>query len=87
MNTICRTRTRRNANHGASRRKEWEKMDIEKEVQGKRLLNVAEMLKYTGLGRTSGLAWCKKIGALKHIGSRALYDKAIIDKAIDELTE
>lgn len=62
-------------------------MDIEKEVQGKRLLNVAEMLKYTGLGRTSGLAWCKKIGALRHIGSRALYDRAVIDKAIDELTE
>lgn len=55
--------------------------------QSKRLLNVKEMLVYTGLGRTSGLAWCKKIGALKHIGKRALYDKAIIDKAIDGLTE
>ena len=62
-------------------------MNIEKEVQGKRLLNVAEMLKYTGLGRTKGLAWCKEIGALRHIGSRALYDRVVIDKAIDELTE
>lgn len=62
-------------------------MDIDKEFRGKRLLSVAEMLKYTGLGRTSGLAWCKKIGALRHIGARALYDRYVIDKAIEDLKD
>ena len=62
-------------------------MKVSENFNKKRLLNVKEMLEYTGLGRTTGLAWCKKIGSLKHIGSRALYDRAIIDKATDELTE
>ena len=44
------------------------------EFKGKRLFNVSEMLRYTGLGRTKGLEWCKEIGALRHIGKRALYD-------------
>lgn len=59
----------------------------EKEFTGKRLLNVSEMMKYTGLGRTKALEWCKSIGALRHIGARALYDRQIIDKAIDNLKE
>lgn len=55
------------------------------EFKGKRLFNVSEMLRYTGLGRTKGLAWCKEIGAVRHIGTRALYDRQVIDRAIDEL--
>lgn len=66
-------------------------MDIAKETDGfsagKRLLNFREMLEYTGLGRTKGATWCKEIGALRHIGTRALYDRRVIDKAIDELKE
>lgn len=57
------------------------------EFKGKRLFNVSEMLRYTGLGRSKGLEWCKEIGALRHIGTRALYDRRVIDKAIDELKE
>lgn len=49
---------------------------------GKRFLSVPEMLKYTSLGRSKGIAWCKEIGALRKIGRRSLYDRAVIDKAL-----
>ena len=62
-------------------------METIKDFSGKRLLSIGELMKYTGLGRSTCLVWGKKIGALRHIGSRALYDKAVVDKAIDELTE
>ncbi len=51
----------------------------------KRLLNLREYLDYVGMGRTKGTEWAKEIGAMKHIGRRAFFDKVIIDKALDEL--
>lgn len=57
------------------------------DLAGKRLFNKAEMLAYIGLGRTAGRAWCVKIGAIRRIGGRTLFDKRVIDAAIDELKE
>ncbi len=51
----------------------------------KRLLNLREYLDYVGMGRTKGTEWAKEIGAMKHIGRRAFFDKVIIDKVLDEL--
>ncbi len=51
----------------------------------KRLLNKSEFCKYIGMGHTKAEAWAKEIGAVKHIGRRVLYDRVIIDKAIDKI--
>ena len=57
---------------------------MENTLRNKRLLNLMEYCEYVGLGPTKGREWAKKIGAMKHIGIRVLFDKVIIDKAIDE---
>lgn len=53
----------------------------------KRLLDVDELCVYIGMGRSKGVEWAKKIGASVRIGRRLLFDKNIIDKAIDEARE
>lgn len=53
--------------------------------KNKRLLNKTEFCEYTGLGTSKGIEWAKEIGALKHIGRRALIDREIVDRAIDNL--
>lgn len=51
----------------------------------KRMLQEPEMKLYTGLGRTKAREFCDSIGATVHIGRRVLYDKSVIDKALDAL--
>ncbi len=61
-----------------------ENEEAEKQIT-KRLFKVNEYLEYVGLGRTKGMEWANEIGAVGHIGRRAYLDRAIIDKALDEL--
>lgn len=76
-------------------RRQWPRMPPERvngmkvalDMTGKRLLNRAEMVAYTGMGKTAGGNWCRKIGAVRHIGARVLYDRKVIDAAIDALKE
>ena len=56
-----------------------------KTMDNKRLLNVAELQEYVGLGKSKSIEWGKAIGAEKRIGRRLLFDRVIVDKAIDEL--
>lgn len=51
----------------------------------KRLFNIRELMAYTGLGETKAKGWAREIGAARKIGRRTVYDRAIIDKSIDEL--
>ncbi|WP_288802680.1 polyprenyl synthetase solanesyl diphosphate synthase [uncultured Dialister sp.] len=51
----------------------------------KRLLNLRELVTYTGLGESKARAWAREIGAARKIGRRTVYDRAIIDKSIDGL--
>lgn len=51
----------------------------------KRLFNIRELMAYTGLGETKAKGWACEIGAARKIGRRTVYDRAIIDKSIDEL--
>lgn len=53
----------------------------------KRLLDVNEVCVYLSLGRNRGVEFAKSVGAERKIGRRALYDKKVIDKALDEMTE
>jgi len=52
------------------------------DLSGKAFLNEAESCAYTTLGRTKFREWAKKIGALRKIGHRNLYDREAMDAAI-----
>ena len=51
----------------------------------KRLFTMKELMEYTGLGESKAREWAREIGAARKIGRRTVYDRAIIDKSIDEL--
>lgn len=53
----------------------------------KRLLNTKELMNYTGLGESKARQWAAKIGCMKKIGRRTVYDREIIDNAINGLEE
>lgn len=53
-------------------------------INDKRLLTVGEGAIYTGIGKTSFRRWAEKIGAVKKIGSRVLFDKSVIDRVLDK---
>lgn len=53
----------------------------------KRLLDATEVCVYLGLGRNRGVEFAKSIGAERKIGRRSLYDKVVIDNALDAMTE
>ena len=53
----------------------------------KRLLNAVEVCAYLNLGRNKGVEFAKSVGAEIKIGRRCLYDKKVIDKTLDEMTE
>ena len=45
----------------------------------KRLLNIRELMDYTGLGESKAKRWARETGAAKKIGRRTVYDRKIID--------
>lgn len=52
-------------------------------VENVRLLSLTEAQLYCGLGRNTTRKWCEEIGAVRRIGSRVLYDRVVIDNAIN----
>lgn len=63
------------------------KRSITQNLDFVRLLSLSEAQMYCGLGRNTTRKWCDEIGATRHIGSRVLYDRVVIDKAIDASNE
>lgn len=53
--------------------------------EGKRMLSASELAKYVGLGQHSARRFAEEIGAVKHYGKRVLFDRVIIDKALDQM--
>ncbi len=53
------------------------------DVTCKRLLSVSEGCLYTGLGKSTFQKLAEELGAKKKYGKRVLYDRVIIDRAID----
>lgn len=51
----------------------------------KRLLDAAEVAEYTGLGRNTARKFAEEAGALKRYGKRVLFDRIVLDKAIDQM--
>lgn len=57
----------------------------ENETTCKRLFDVPDLCAYLNMGRTRAVEYAKQIGAERRFGRRCLYDKRIIDRALDEL--
>lgn len=53
----------------------------------KRLLSIAEAAQYIGQGETRTRSYMEEIGAVRKMGRRVLFDRAVIDRALDELAE
>lgn len=53
----------------------------------KRLFNADEGQSYCGLGRIKFREFADRIGATKRFGKRVLFDRAIIDRALDSCTD
>ena len=62
------------------------RMKVEGYVE-KRLMDVKEAQVYTGMGRNSCRVFCEQIGAVRKIGGRVLFDRVVIDKALDQMGE
>ena len=48
-----------------------------------RLFSVKDLCDYIHMGECNAVKWAKSIGAGRRIGRRILFDKQVIDKAID----
>ena len=48
-----------------------------------RMFNCDQLRAYTGLGRNKAHELAEKIGAVKKVGSRVLYDRKVIDEYFD----
>ena len=50
-----------------------------------RMLSLSEACRYCGMGRNGLLDLAKSCGAAKKYGARTLFDKTLLDKALDDL--
>lgn len=53
----------------------------------KRLLDIKEVCSYIGQGQTRARQYMDEIGATRKFGGRVLFDKNVIDKALDSMIE
>lgn len=62
-------------------------MDLRKgnNIDGIRLMSAEQGQKYVGLGRHNFRNWADSIGATRHFGRRVMFDKNVIDKALDRM--
>lgn len=60
------------------------KQNVMGAIGEKRLLNIREVCIYTGMGQTRARQYMDEIGATKQFGRRVLFDKTIIDAALNE---
>ena len=61
------------------------KQNVTGEIAEKRLLNMTEVCIYTGIGQNNARLYMDKIGATRKFGRRGLFDKRVIDKALDNM--
>lgn len=63
------------------------KQNILGTIEEKRLLNIQEVCAYTGQGQTRARQYMDEIGATRKFGGRVLFDKKVIDAALDAMAE
>lgn len=61
------------------------KQNINGELKEKRLLNIKEVCIYTGRGQVTARKYMDEIGATRKFGRRVLFDKTVIDAALDKM--
>ena len=59
----------------------------EQHIEGRRLLNIMEASAYIGQGRNSARRYFDEIGATRKFGRRVLFDRKVIDNALDKMME
>ena len=55
------------------------------QIENKRLLSINDVCLYVGLGKNTARVYMDEIGATRKIGARVLFDKKIIDGALDKM--
>ena len=50
-----------------------------------RMMNIEELAAYIGMGRTKSIEFGERCGAKRKMGKRTLYDKRVVDEALDAL--
>jgi len=63
------------------------KQNVIGELKEKRLLNIKEVCIYTGRGQVTARKYMDEIGATRKFGRRVLFDKTVIDAALDKMGE
>ena len=61
------------------------KADTVLSISDRRLLNIDEAAAYVGQGRNSARQFFEEIGAIRRFGRRVLFDKKVIDAALDQM--
>ena len=54
-------------------------------LEEKRLLSIGEVCTYLGIGHEQARSYMDKIGATKKFGRRVVFDKTVIDAALNEM--
>lgn len=57
------------------------------DLAGVRMMDARQLQDYLQLGKNSALIFGKECGAARKIGRRLLFDRVIIDKALDALEQ
>lgn len=52
-----------------------------------RLMNEKDCMEYLSMGRTKFREWTAEIGARKKFGKAVRYDRTVIDKYLDQMSE
>lgn len=60
---------------------------MEVSINEKRMLNIKEVCAYIGQGETNSRIYMDEIGATRKFGRRVLFDKTVIDAALDKMRE
>ena len=60
---------------------------MEVSINEKRMLNIKEVCAYIGQGETNSRIYMDEIGATRKFGRRVLFDKTVIDAALDKMEE
>lgn len=59
--------------------------DVMGAINDKRLLDIKEVCAYIGQGQTRARQYMDEIGATRKFGARTLFDKVVIDRALDSM--
>lgn len=52
-----------------------------------RMFDIEQASAYIGKGKTAARVWLKEIGARRSYGRMVRYDRTVIDKVLDQMTE